>query len=187
MLAGGHPISDYTRIANESKDKIAATLQSGDADLVVAPTPDGAYYEAQGVATVFADLTTPESTRRILGNLFPSSTIYMTGERVKAHPEIAQRLADGFVRTLRFIHSHTPEEVLAVIPPAISGPDRVAFLNALKEEIPMFAGDGRMPPGAAEQERRVLAELNPRYGEVKIEQTWTNRFVDAALRGGNAR
>ena len=187
LLAGGHAISDYTRIANESKDKIAATLRSGGADLVVAPTPDGAYYEAQGVATVFADLTTAETTRKFLGALFPSSTIYMTSERVKAHPEIAQRLADGFVRTLRFIHSHSPEEILAVIPPEISGPDRVAYLRTLKEEIPMFAGDGRMPTGAAEQERRVLAELNPRYKQVRVEETYTNTFVDAALRGGDAR
>jgi NitT/TauT family transport system substrate-binding protein len=187
LLAGGHSISDYTRIANESKEKIAATLRSGDADLVVAPTPDGAYYEAQGVATVFADLTTVEGTRKFLGALFPSSTVYMSGERVKAHPEIAQRLADGFVRTLEFIHSHSPEEILAVIPPEISGPDRVTYLRTLKEEIPMFAGDGRMPAGAAEQERRVLAELNPKYRQVKAEETYTNTFVDLALRGGNAR
>ncbi|HYS09041.1 MAG TPA: ABC transporter substrate-binding protein [Myxococcales bacterium] len=187
LLAGGHSISDYTRIANETKDKIAATLRSGAADLVVAPTPDGAYYEAQGVATVFADLTTVESTRKILGALFPSSTIYMASERVKAHPEFAQRLADGFVRTLRFIHSRSPEEILAVIPPEISGPDRVTYLSTLREEIPMFAGDGRMPAGAAEHERRVLAELNPKYRQVKVEETYTNAFVDAALRGGDAR
>ena len=124
LLAGGHSISDYTRIANESKDKIAATLKSGDADLVVAPTPDGAYYEAQGVGSVFADLTTPEGTRKILGALFPSSTVYMTADRFKGHPEIAQRLADGFVRTLRFIHSHSAEQILAIIPTEISGPDR---------------------------------------------------------------
>lgn len=187
LLAGGHSISDYTRIANESKDKIGATLRSGGADLVVAPTPDGAYYEAQGVATVFADLTTAESTRKILGALFPSSTIYMSGERVKAQPEIAQRLANGFVRTLRFIHTHGAEEILAVIPPEISGPDRAAYLRTLKEEIPMFAGDGRMPSDAAEQEWRVLAELNPKYRQVKVEETYTNSFVDEALRGGDAR
>src|SRR5438034_4103935 len=64
VMAGGHRIGDYTRIANESKDKIAAALKSGEADLVVAPTPDGAYYESQGIATVFADLTTVEGTRK---------------------------------------------------------------------------------------------------------------------------
>ena len=183
VLTGGHTLADYTRIANESKDKIAAALKSGEADLVVAPTPDGTYYEAQGAGSVFADLTTSEGTRKTLGSLFPSSTVYMTSERVKAHPEIAQRLADGFVRTLRFLHSHSPEEILAIIPPEISGPDRAAYLKVLKEELPMFGGDGRMPAGAAEQEWRVLTEFKPDYKRVKVAETYTNEFVDVAIGG----
>lgn len=182
MLAGGHHIGDYTRIANESKDMIAAALKSGAADLVVAPTPDGAFYEAQGVATVFADLTTVEGTRKHLGGLLPTSTIYMASERVKANPEIAQHLANAFVRTLKYINSHTPEEVLAVIPVEISGKDRAAYLEVLKQEMPMFANDGRMSPDDAAREWRVLSEFNPRFKSVKVEQTYTNAFVDEALR-----
>ena len=183
LLAGGHGIGDYTRIANESKDKIAEALRTGAADLVVAPVPDGAYYEARGVASEFADLTTAESTRKTLGGLFPSSTVYMTGERVKAHPQIAQRLASAFVRTLQYIHTHSADEIAALFPDQITGPDRAAWLTTLKQEIPMFAGDGRMPEGAAEQEWRVLTELNPKYRPVKVEETYTNAFVEQALHG----
>src|ERR1700693_887777 len=39
MLAGGHHVADYTRIANESKDKIVAALRAKEADLVIPPTP----------------------------------------------------------------------------------------------------------------------------------------------------
>lgn len=181
MLAGGYRITDYARIANESRDKIAAALRNGEADLVVAPTPDGDYYESQGLATTFADLTTVEGTRKAFGTLFPSATVYMKSERVKAHPEIAQLLATAFVRTLQWINSHTPEEIAAVIPAEISGKDRAAYLKALKEEIPMFASDGRMPADAAEKEWRVLSEFNPKYKPVRVDETYTNRFVDAAL------
>ncbi|TMG85459.1 MAG: nitrate ABC transporter substrate-binding protein, partial [Betaproteobacteria bacterium] len=52
---------------------------------------------------------------------------------------------------------------------------------------PMFATDGRMPADGAEKEWRVLAEFNPKYKPVKVEQTYTNRFVDAALGSGNAK
>jgi NitT/TauT family transport system substrate-binding protein len=182
VLAGGHGIGDYTRIANESRDKIAAALKNGEADLVVAPTPDGDYYEAQGVATLFADLTTVEGTRKSLGGLLPTATIYMRSERVRADPAIAQHLADAFVRTLKFINTHTPEEVLAVIPVEVSGKDRAAYLRVLKEEIPMFATDGRMQPEDAAREWRVLSEFNPKFKAVKVEDTYTNRFVDEALR-----
>ena len=187
LLAGGNRIGDYTRIANESKDKIVATLKSGGADFVVAPTPDGDYYEAQGVATVFADLTTVEGTKKHFGALFPSATVYMASERVMSNPEIAQHLATAFVRTLKWINTHTAEEIAAMVPVEISGKDRAAYLKVLKEEIPMFATDGRMPSDGAEQEWRVLAEFNPKYRPVKVEQTYTNEFVNEALRGGIAK
>jgi ABC-type nitrate/sulfonate/bicarbonate transport system substrate-binding protein len=182
VMAGGNRIGDYTRIANESKDKILASLKDGTADLVVAPTPDGTYYEQAGAATLFADLTSIEGTRKSLGSLLPTSTIYMASERVKARPDIAQHLANAFVRTLKFINSHTPEEILAVIPVEISGKDRAAYLQVLKEEIPMFASDGRMPAEDAAKELQVLSEFNPKFKSVKVGETYTNAFVEEALR-----
>ncbi len=182
VLAGGHALSDYTRIPNESRERILATLKGGGADLVVAPTPDGDYYEAQGAATLFADLTTVDGTRKALGGLLPTASVYMTADRAREHPEIAQHLADAFVRTLRYIHSHTPEQILALIPPKISGKDRAAYLEVLKQEIPMFAGDGRMPPEDATREWKVLAEFDPKLAPVNVGETYTNAYVDAALR-----
>jgi NitT/TauT family transport system substrate-binding protein len=187
LLGGGYKIGDYTRIRNESKDKIAAALRAGEADLVVAPTPDGDYYEGLGLASVFADLTTVEGTRKHLGTLFPTATVYMRSDRVKAHPEIAQHLATAFVRTLQWINSHTPEEIAAVVPPDFMGKDRAAYLKVLKDEIPMFKSDGRMPQDGAEFEWRVLSEFNPKYKSVRVPDTYTNRFVDAALERFHAK
>ena len=182
LLAGGNKITDYTRLGTDGREKNVEALRSGAADFVVAPTPDGSFYEAAGVATVFADLTTAEGTRKSMGALFPSNTIFMKTERVIAHPEIARHLARAFVRTLQFINSHTPEEILAVIPVEISGKDRAAYLEVLKEEIPMFANDGRMPAGAAEMNWRVLAAFNPKFKSVDLAKTYTNEFVNEVLK-----
>jgi NitT/TauT family transport system substrate-binding protein len=182
LLAGGGKIDDYARLPSFGLEKNSAALRDGSADFVVAPTPDADYYLAQNVATVYADLTTVEDTRKYFGNLFPSSTIFMNSERVKEHPEIAQHLANAFVKTLRYIHTHTAEEIAALMPDEVTGKDRAAYLAVLKQEIPMFANDGRMPPEAAAQEVRVLATANPKYGSVKPELTYTNAFVDAALK-----
>lgn len=182
VLAGGHGIGEYTRLGTEGKERNVEALRVGAADFVVAPTPDGDVYEAKGVATVFADLTTVDGTRRSLGTLFPSSTVYMSNARVQSHPEIAQHLAGAFVRTLQYINAHTPEEIMAVIPPEIVGKDRAAYRKVLKEEMPMFANDGRMPADGAANEWRVLTAANPAYASVKVDRTYTNAFVDAALR-----
>ncbi|GAB3630574.1 nitrate ABC transporter substrate-binding protein [Pandoraea terrae] len=182
MLEGGNQISDYTRLGTDGKERNVDAMRNGAADFVVAPTPDGDFYESKGVATVFADLTTVEGTRKQFGTLFPSSTVYMSSARVKAHPEIARHLANAFVRTLQYINSHTPEQIEAIIPQEITGKDRAAYLKVLKEEIPMFATDGRMPADGAAKEWRVLSEFNPAYKSVKVDQTYTNTFVDEALR-----
>ena len=183
MIEAGYKITDYTRLGTDGREKNVAALASGKADFVVAPTPDGDFYESKGVATVFADLTTAEGTRKWFGTLFPSSAIYMTNERVKAHPEIAAHLAKAFVRTLAYINSHTEEQIAALIPVDITGKDRQPYLDALKEEIPMFANDGRMPADGAAKEQKVLAALVPAYANVPTEETYTNTFVDAALKG----
>jgi NitT/TauT family transport system substrate-binding protein len=106
----------------------------------------------------------------------------MNSERVREHPEIARHLAKAFVRTLKYINSHSAEEIAALIPEEVSGKDRAAYLAVLKQEIPMFANDGRMPAGAAEKELGVLVAANPKYAGVKAELTYTNAFVDAALK-----
>jgi NitT/TauT family transport system substrate-binding protein len=181
VLAGGHEISDYVRLGTGGKEKNLAALRDGGADLVVAPTPDADFYLEQGVATVFADLTTADGTRKNLGALFPSSTVFMNRERVKQHPEVARHLAEVFVRTLKYINSHSAEELAALVPSEISGKDRGAYLAILRQELPMFATDGRMPVDGAAKELRVLSALNPAYRAVQLDLTYTNEFVDAAL------
>lgn len=181
VMEGGYKLSDYTRLGTDGKEKNSAALRNGSADLVVAPTPDYEYYEAQGVATIFADLTTVEGTRKSFGAVFPSSTIFMASERIKTNPEMAQHLADAMVRALKYINTHSAEEIAAIIPAEIRGKDQAAYLKLLRHELPMFATDGRMPVDGVEKEYRVLAEFNPKFKQVKVEDTYTNRFVDAAL------
>lgn len=182
VLAGGHKLDDYTRTGTEGKEANVELLREGKADLVVAPTPDDIYYEGQGVAAVFADLTTLEGTRKALGVPFPSNTIFMTSAKVKEKPEIAQHLANAFVRTLKYINTHTAEEIAAKIPAEVRKQYGDTYMKVLKEEIPMFANDGRMPADGAAGEWRVLAEANPKYKSVDVKQTYTNVFVDEALK-----
>lgn len=182
VLDGGNGLDSYTRLGTDSMPATLAALQSGQADLLVAPVPVPPSYEAQGAATVFADLTTPAGTRAALGTLFPSSTVYMSSEKLRQQPEMAAHLAGAFVRTLRYMNQHSAEELVAMIPPNIVGKDRAAYLAAVRQTLPMFATDGRMPADGARKEAAVFARQHPRTQGVDVEATYTNTFVDQALR-----
>ena len=183
VMAGGNGPGDFIRLAPEDKPSIAAMLRDGRADLVVARTPDGRYYERAGVATLFADLASTESTQRTLGALFPTNSVYMLQSRVDEDPAAAQHLATAFVKALAYIRTHSAEEVTALLPPTFIGKDRAEFLAALAECMAMYQTDGRMPASAADLELKVLQAAIPAYSSVQASQTWTNVFVDRALAG----
>jgi NitT/TauT family transport system substrate-binding protein len=180
-LSAGLALNDLTLLPTEGRDMNAEALRQGRAELLVAPVPDGADYLRRGVAEVYLDLTGPETTRQRFGTLFPSATVFMSSDRVKAHPEIAQHLATAFVRALRFLNTHSAEEIVALLPKDFFGKDREAALNALAAELPMFATDGRMPADGARFEWGVLAKADPRLAAVDVERTYTDAFVDRAL------
>jgi NitT/TauT family transport system substrate-binding protein len=183
VLAGGLKLADYTRLGTDGKDLNVQALREGRADFVIAPTPDAEFYEAAGVATLWADLTTVDGTRKAFGTLFPTTTVFMAAERIRQRPDIALHLARAFVRSLQFINTHSADEIAAVVPPQIVGKDRAKYMAALREAIPMFANDGRMPADAVAGEWRVLAAFDVKYAPVDVQRTYTNRFVDEVLGG----
>ena len=183
VLAGGLKLGDYTRLGTDGKDKNVVALREGKADFIVAPTPDGGFYESQGVASVFADLTTLEGTKKAFGVPFPSSTVFMATARIKERPEIARHLANAFVQALRYINTHSAEQIAAVIPDEVKGKDHEKYMKALKEALPMFATDGRMPADGAAFEFRTLAEFDPKFKSVDVQRTYTNAFIEEALKG----
>ncbi len=67
-------------------------------------------------------------------------------------------------------------------PVEVSGKDRVAHLNTLRQQMGMFATDGMMPVDGAKNEWQVLADFNSQYGNVLPEKTYTNHFVIQANR-----
>ena len=183
VLAGGLKLNDYTRLGTDGKELNVVALREGKADFIVAPTPDGGFYESQGVATVFADLTTLEGTKKAFGVPFPSSTVFMATARVKERPEIARHLAKAFTRALHYMNTHSADEIAALVPKEVVGKDREKYMKAMKEALPMFANDGRMPADGAAFEFRTLAEFDPKFKSVQVERTYTNAFVDEALKG----
>jgi NitT/TauT family transport system substrate-binding protein len=187
---GGVPLSDFTAVKLTENDydradqrrHVAEALRTGAADFVMAQEPDAGIYQAGGVASVFADLTSVEETKKNLGTLSPSTALYMANSYVKAQPQTAQRLVKAFDRSLKFINSHTPEQLMDVIPREFVGRDGATYLRSLRHEVPMFATDGFMPDDIARNAMEIVTYIMPEYKEIPLKETYTNEFAQAALR-----
>ena len=180
MLHQGFALSDFTAIPPKDKAWIAATLKNGDADFVIAPEPDAGFYEAQGVASVFADLYSVEGTRVAVGSVFPTTVLYMATPYARAHPELTRQLVSVFRRALGYINSHTAAEIAAIVPEIVGAEGKEP--RVLAQGVKMFATDGVMPDAAARAEAQAIIALFPEYAKVDLAKTYTNEFLPATAR-----
>jgi NitT/TauT family transport system substrate-binding protein len=93
-----------------------------------------------------------------------------------------QGLTNAILNTLAWIHSHSPEDVMAKMPPEMVGKNKELYLAALKNTIPMYSETGKMDPKGAEAVLAVFSESSPDVAKAHIDlsKTYTNRFVDQA-------
>jgi NitT/TauT family transport system substrate-binding protein len=92
-------------------------------------------------------------------------------------------MTNAIVATLKWIHSHSAEEIAAKMPDNLVGPDKALYVAALKNTLPMFSQTGRMDPKGAEAVLAVFSQSVPEIAKAKIDltKTYTNKYVDQAI------
>jgi NitT/TauT family transport system substrate-binding protein len=133
---------------------------------------------------ILSDTRTQKDTLSVFGGEYPGGALYTKIDWIETHPKETQALTNAIVNTLNWIHTHSPEEIMAKMPPNLVGPDKDGYLAALKNTIPMYSTTGKMDPKGAEAVLAVFSQSSPEVAKAKIDlsKTYTNKFVDAALK-----
>ncbi|MFC4947024.1 ABC transporter substrate-binding protein [Pseudonocardia sp. GCM10023141] len=183
-LKGGVSSKDYTPARAGAGQQFIAALNQGQIDAGMTTDPTIAQLTSTGQGKVLYDMRTVEGTRAALGGLYPASSLYMTCAVVERYPEVVQKLANAFVASLRWLSTHTPEEVAAIMPPSFAGGDQALYVKSLRDSLPMFTSDGRMDADGARNVLAVLGEsssnVKPWKDRIDLSKTYTTRFVEAA-------
>src|SRR3979409_2197321 len=131
---------------------------------------------------ILSDTRTQKDNQAVFGGDDPGGALYSTTAWVAAHEKEVQALTNAIVNTLKWIHSHSPEDIMAQMPPEIVGKDKTPYVAALKNTIPMYSETGRMDPKGAEAVLAVFSESSPEVAKANIDlsKTYTNKFVDRA-------
>ncbi|MEK1895775.1 MAG: ABC transporter substrate-binding protein [Rhizobium sp.] len=132
-----------------------------------------------GEASVLVDMRTVESTRKALGGTYPAASLYMESAWVDAHKEEAQKLANAFVKTLKFINTHSAAEIAEKMPKDFYVGDKDGYINALDAGKGMFTPDGVMPEDGPKTVLAVLSEFskNVKGKQIDLSKTYTTEFV----------
>jgi NitT/TauT family transport system substrate-binding protein len=106
--------------------------------------------------------------------------LYATGDWVRANRDTVERLAHVITRTLRWMQSHTPQQIAEKAPKTFRGEDDALYVAALAASMPMFSPDGMMTREGAEVVRTLLAGSleKVRTATIDVSKTYTNEFID---------
>jgi NitT/TauT family transport system substrate-binding protein len=131
---------------------------------------------------ILSDTRTQKDTMAVFGGEYPGGALYSTTAWVAAHEKEVQGLTDAILNTLAWIHSHSPEDIMAKMPAETVGKNKELYLAALKNTIPMYSETGKMDPKGADAVLAVFSESSPEVAKanVDVSKTWTNRFVEHA-------
>ena len=131
---------------------------------------------------ILSDTRTQKDTLAVFGGEYPGGALYTKADWIASHEKEVQGMTTAIVATLKWIHSHTPEEIMAKMPPEMVGKDKDLYLAALKNTIPMYSESGRMDPKGAAAVLAVFSQSSPDVAKANIDlsKTYTNKYVDAA-------
>ncbi|TMU99666.1 MULTISPECIES: ABC transporter substrate-binding protein [unclassified Streptomyces] len=178
----GVQTSEFTPVAVGAGQTFISALKQGSIQGGMTTDPTVAQIVDQKIGKVLIDMRTPEGSKQALGGLYPSSSLYMNADWVNGHKETVQKLANAFVKTLKWMSTHSAEDIAAKMPSDYAQGGAKLYAEAIKSTLPMFTKDGVMPADGPATVERVLKAFNPnlKNATVDLKKTYTTEFVKKA-------
>jgi NitT/TauT family transport system substrate-binding protein len=141
--------------------------------------------ESENLIKVIADTRTPAGTRAVYGGLYPAGTLYATPGFIAQNPRTVQALVDAFVRGLKWISTHSAEDIAKLMPEEYALGNLPLYVKALSVSKPMYSPDGHFEPGAVGTAYAVLRVFDPAVAAASFDltKTYNDIFVKKAISG----
>jgi len=179
--AGIDPTKEHF-VAVGAGDTFIAAIDHQTIDGGMTTEPTISRLTSSGKGKVLVDLRTPDSTRAALGGDYPFIGIFAKNDWVNSNKDVAQRLVNAYVKTLKFIHSHSAAEIAAKMPADYYAGNQDLYVTALKNQISIFGTDCKMPAGGPETVMKIQQDYVPSFkGKTSnLSETYTNEFASKA-------
>src|SRR6266849_5915585 len=163
-------------------DTFIAAMQQGKIDAGMTTEPTISRLLASGVGKVLVDLRTPQSTQAALGGSFTFICVFMKNDYVNSHKDVVQKLVNAYVKTLQWIHTHTADQIAAMMPPDYYAGNKDLYVTALQNKLSIFSPDGNMPSDGPGSVLNIEQQTNQAVQgkQIDLSTTFTNEFTSKA-------
>ncbi len=178
-VKNGLNLSDITSVPVGAGATFIAAMQQDKIQAGMTTEPTITRLLKTGEASILIDMRTTESTRAALGGTYPAASLYMESSWVDAHKDTVQKLANAFVKTLKYINTHSAAEITDQMPKDFYVSDKDGYIKALDHGKAMFTANGVMPEDGPKTVLAVLQGFSKALKDKQIDlsKTYTTEFV----------
>jgi NitT/TauT family transport system substrate-binding protein len=179
----GVSTTKITPVAVKAGPTFVAAMQQKAIDCGMTTEPTITAVQEKQLGTPLIDMRNEAGTVQALGGAYPASALYMRNDWVAAHPQVVQKLANAYVKTLHWIASHSAAQITDQMPPDYyAGVGKAQYVKALEAQKGIFTTDGIMPKGGPETVLKVLSSFDPavKGHQIDLAKTYTTQFAEKA-------
>ncbi|MDQ0995939.1 NitT/TauT family transport system substrate-binding protein [Phyllobacterium ifriqiyense] len=156
-----------------------AAIKQGQVDVISHLDPVIAKLEADGDITVIIDTRTEEGTKALFGGSNPAAVLYVKKEFADANPNTSKALVNAFVKSLKWLHGASPEEIADSVPAEYQLGDKSLYLKAVANSLPTYSLNGVLTMEGMQSVLNTLKILDPEFAKADIDlaATFDDRFI----------
>jgi NitT/TauT family transport system substrate-binding protein len=171
------------RVGVQAGATLIGAMTHKNVDCAMTTEPTVSQLLANKQAYILLDTRTAAGAAQAFGGEYPATSLYMNTAYIQKHADIVQKLVNAYVKTLKWIQSHTAAEITDMMPADYyAGVGKAAYTAALQNEKGIYNPTGIMPPNGPPTNLKVLSAFNKDVQGKKIDlsKTYTDQFVNNA-------
>ncbi len=153
-------------------------IKSGRSIAALLGDPYAVQVEQDGKWYPLVDLAGSPDSDKYLGSEYQLGLI-TSAHMIQDHPQTVQKMTNAVVEALRYIQTHSPAEITAILPDDVSWVGKGLYSQGIQHSLPAFSKDGLI----TESGIRSWIAVDQNFGSIKPDQQidvgalYTNQFV----------
>lgn len=173
---------DVSYVSLKSVDQAVVALRLGQVHALSHGDLVMTQLEQAGEIHIVADTRTQKGTQAVFGGSMPSACLFAPSEFIAQNPNTTQAMAHALVRSLKWLQTAFPHDLVKNVPEGYMLGDRASYLAAFNKMREIISPDGLMPEDGPATALRALVERHPVIKDrvVNVANAFTNQFAQVA-------
>ena len=179
LARAGMKATDVSFVGVGTAASALAAIRSGQIDALSNIDPVMTMLEQKGDIRIICDTRTLKGTAEVFGGPMPAGCLYAPTEFLQQNPGIAQGLTNAIVRSLKWLQTAGPGDLLKTVPESHLLGDRGLYLASFNKVHEAIAIDGLIPEEGSRTALRALMSVEPavKADKIALGKTYNNEFA----------